>query len=148
MRRVRNRKSKVLIRSIVLVLATLISPYSLNKAAAAPPVLSEDANTVLSRVPSDAAIFGHLRIAHLWDSPLAKEFREKLDKELGEGLKGLKSEFGLAPDDLDSVTFYAPKFPDLPLFGEPRVMGSPLALQKLSVERQRPKRKSNSSSLW
>src|SRR5436305_553801 len=65
----------------------------------------------LDRVPADAALFAHLSAGNLWDHPAVAGLRKFYAKELEKVLKDVEKETGLRPEQIQSVTFHFPKFP-------------------------------------
>src|SRR5262245_36379717 len=65
----------------------------------------------LDRVPANAGLFAHLTAAGVWDHPAVAELRKMFAKELEKALAEVEKETGLRPEQIESVTFHYPKFP-------------------------------------
>ena len=62
----------------------------------------------LDYVPADAPAVVMLRFADLWDHPISKAAREKLEKEMPETLQQFQTEFGVAPAEIERLTVFWP----------------------------------------
>jgi len=71
----------------------------------------------LEHIPPEPVMFGQIRVAELWESPVGKQIREKLktEVELGENL--LFAFSGIKPDQIESITGCIPKAIDGPFSG-------------------------------
>lgn len=65
----------------------------------------------LGYVPHNAGFFAHVRVAELWNSPLAAEIRKAGSKDLEKALATLAKETGLRPENIDTATFFYPTLP-------------------------------------
>ena len=68
----------------------------------------------LDRVPADAAVFAHAKAGDLWSHPATAELRKAYAGDIAGFLKEAQTAIGLAPDDVDTLTFHYPKFPQGP----------------------------------
>jgi Protein of unknown function (DUF1559) len=81
-------------------------------AVAAPLAAAPTAIHPLDRVPADAGLFAHFDAASLWDAhPAVLELRKSYAKELEKGLQSVEKETGLRPEQINTLTFHFPKFP-------------------------------------
>ncbi len=87
---------------VILSAVGLIAPVG--QSFAAPP-------SPLDRVPADAVVFAHLTAGSVWDHPAVSTLRKSYAKELEKLLKNVEKETGLRPEQIESLTFYYPKFP-------------------------------------
>ena len=91
---------------LVAIAATLFPKADL-PLAAAPAAIHP-----LDRVPADAGLFAHFDAASLWDAhPTILELRKSYAKELEKGLQSVEKETGLRPEQINTLTFHFPKFP-------------------------------------
>jgi hypothetical protein len=74
--------------------------------AAAQPL---PADSPLRYVPADAAIFVHADAASLWAGPVGESVRRAAAKEVGEVTAKTKALFGVAPEQLKTVTAFWPR---------------------------------------
>ncbi|HEX4610111.1 MAG TPA: H-X9-DG-CTERM domain-containing protein [Urbifossiella sp.] len=74
------------------------------EAAAQPPAAARG----LAFVPADAAAFIHADVAALWTSPIGEAVRKAEPKLTGDLAAGAKKMFGVAPEDLKTVTAFWP----------------------------------------
>jgi hypothetical protein len=68
------------------------------------PQLAEE----LKFVPADAAVFAHLEMATIWDSPIGETFRKAKARDLDSGLKFAEENLGVKPEMVDTITVYMP----------------------------------------
>jgi prepilin-type processing-associated H-X9-DG protein len=68
----------------------------------------------LDRVPTDAGLFAHLSAGNLWEHPAVATLRKFYAKDLEKVLKEVEKHTGLRPEQIESVTFHFPKFPQGP----------------------------------
>lgn len=74
--------------------------------AAAQPL---PADSPLRYVPADAAVFVHADAAALWAGPVGESVRKAAAKEVGEVTAKSKALFGVAPEQLKTVTAFWPR---------------------------------------
>lgn len=67
----------------------------------------------LSYVPSNAAVFAHLRVADVWETPLTASVRKDLVTGLAiqTALIAAEKQIGIRPDIVETVTFFYPTMP-------------------------------------
>ena len=58
----------------------------------------------LAELPDDAAMFMHVKLGKLWNSPLGKAIQTKPTPEITKAIAELKTEYGLTPEMLETVT--------------------------------------------
>jgi hypothetical protein len=87
------------------VIAALLVVPTPRPAAAEPPALPP----ALKKVPADAAVFVHVDVATLWPSKLGEALRSAKALELEKALAKIKSESGITPDMVKSVTMFLPQ---------------------------------------
>jgi hypothetical protein len=68
----------------------------------------------IDRVPADAALVIHAKVADVWAHPGLLEIRKTYAKDLGDLLKEMEGRFALSPDDVETLTFHFPKMPQGP----------------------------------
>ena len=68
----------------------------------------------LAYVPADAAVFAHLRVGEVWNSPLFAEVRKTAGKDVDKLLELIDKELGLAAPTIESATFCYPTMPQGP----------------------------------
>ncbi|QDU19330.1 DUF1559 family PulG-like putative transporter [Urbifossiella limnaea] len=90
---------------LALPAAALAAGFLLLPAAAQPL----PAGSPLRYVPADAAVFVHADGAALWAGPVGEAARKAAPKEAGELTAKAKALFGVAPDQLKTVTVFWPK---------------------------------------
>ncbi|MFO0795959.1 MAG: DUF1559 domain-containing protein [Gemmataceae bacterium] len=90
---------------LALPAAALAAGFLLLPAAAQPL----PAGSPLRYVPADAAVFVHADAAALWAGPVGEAARKAAPKEAGELTAKAKELFGVAPDQLKTVTVFWPK---------------------------------------
>lgn len=127
--------------SRLLVAAALLGALTLTllPVGSVPPANAQPAgkplSAELSYVPSDAAIFLHLEAAKLWNGPLVKAVRDADPKMLEQFTAIVKTMFGSAPDEVQSLTMYWPKLKgpqDMTSFGIVGVFKKPYDKAKLA----------------
>lgn len=93
---------------LIVIGSTLMVPLDTGPVVAqpAPP---EQIATALAYVPVDAALFLYADAAQIWDNPILKGIRKADAKMFNELATMARSEFGLTPDDLQSVVLFVPK---------------------------------------
>jgi len=96
----------VAILGLLAGLVAIDSRSTPNPLQAAPTALSP-----LDRVPPDAGLFAHFSAGNLWDHPAIAELRKAYAKDLEKILADVEKETGLRPEQIQSATFYFPKFP-------------------------------------
>lgn len=71
--------------------------------AAPPPINPAERILALRWMPADTELVMHVKVADLWKAPLLKSQVES--PEAMEGVKKMQAMIGLAPDEIESVTF-------------------------------------------
>lgn len=94
--------------ALLALFAVLDEPQPRTQLRAAPEV------TPLDRVPADSAIFAHFRADNLWNHPIINDVRKTMPKEAERFLTDAQQTIGVAPMDVDTITFYYPRFPENP----------------------------------
>ena len=117
-----------------LALILGFNPMRMDSPAAAQNPPTAGLPVELQYVPADAAYFLHADVATIWNHPIATSIR-KSDAPFFDELatKGNKL-FGLAPDDLKSVTIFGPSLknpPDIQKFGGVLTFKKGFAKEKL-----------------
>ena len=74
----------------------------------------------LQRIPTDSAIFAHLKVAELWNGPVGQDARKTLGKDAPKVLKQIKDFVGVGLDEVESASLYVPKFKQP---SDPEVLG-------------------------
>ena len=65
----------------------------------------------LAYVPSDAAVFAHLRFGEVWNSPLLAEIRKTAGKDVDKLVEFIDKELGIPIPQIESGTFFYPTMP-------------------------------------
>jgi hypothetical protein len=102
----RGRRAAVLV-GVFTALAAAVGLVRPDRPAAAQPAQPPAAG--LDLVPADAALFVHLDVAHIWGGPIAKAVRAAEPKAIGDVTAKVTEMFGVGPDNLRTVTAFAPK---------------------------------------
>jgi hypothetical protein len=88
----------------VLLAGLAVLSWQANRGAAEDKPGTETLPPDLARVPSRALALYSVRVADIWSSPLAKGWREKLDKDLAEKIKDIETKIGLTAQDVERAT--------------------------------------------
>jgi prepilin-type processing-associated H-X9-DG protein len=98
----------------VAAVALVVAP----RPTPAQPPADQPLSAELKLVPGDAAVFAHVDVERVWKSKLGETFRKVNARDINEGLKFLKENAGITPDDVKTFTFFIPK---IKTDGEPPV---------------------------
>ena len=94
----------------ILALAILTTiPLTSQPSAFAQPPAKEELPAELRFVPADAALFVHIDAAKIWDHPILKGVRKADPRTFDFLTTTTKTDFGIVPEDVKSLTVFIPK---------------------------------------